>query len=65
MPDQPLWVEFANAGAASQKSAADLFDERYGKYKDEVADNKDTESKLPSASLPKAPDPSPFKIGPG
>jgi hypothetical protein len=65
MPDQPLWVEFANAGAASQKSAAELFDERYGKYKDEVADNKDTESKLPQASLPQAPDPSPFKIGPG
>lgn len=63
MPDKPLYIEFGNAGAQSQKDAAELFDERYGKYKNPVEENHNTESKLPTASMPKAPDPSPFKIG--
>lgn len=65
MPDKPLYVEFEKAGAASQKDAARLFDERYGIYKSPVDENHDTESKLPVASMPKFPDPSPFKVGPG
>lgn len=64
MPDKPSYIEFANAGAQSQKDAAQIYDERYGKYKDDIADNADTGSKLPTVSLPQAPDPSPFKIGP-
>lgn len=39
-------------------------DEAHGEYKDNVSDNTNTASKLPYASLPTAPDPSPFTLGP-
>jgi len=39
-------------------------DAAHGQYKDKVADNTNTMSKLPQASLPQAPDPSPFTLGP-
>ena len=64
MPDKPTWEEFAGAGSTEQKDATDIYDGRYGKYKDAVADDPDTDGKLPSPSLPKAPEPSPFKVGP-
>ena len=64
MPDKPNSEEFAAASSVGQKDATDIYDGRYGKYKDAVADDTDTEKKLPTTSMPMAPDPSPFKIGP-
>lgn len=64
MPDKPNSTEFAGAGSIPQKDASEIYDSRYGKYKDAVDDDTNTEKKLPTTSLPQAPDPSPFKIGP-
>jgi len=64
MPDKPNFEEFAAAGSVPQKDAVDIYDGRYGKYKDAVADDLNVEGKLPTASMPKAPDPSPFQLGP-
>ena len=64
MPDKPTWVEFASAGSQQQKDATEVYDSRYGKYKDAVADNTNVDTKLPTTSFPKAPDPKPYKLGP-
>lgn len=64
MSDKPNFEEFAAAGSVQQKDATEIHDGRYGKYKDAVADDPNTDKKLPTTSLPQAPDPSPFKIGP-
>jgi len=39
------------------------YDRGHGTYKDPV-DSDNVESRLPTVSFPKAPDPSPFSIGP-
>lgn len=39
-------------------------DQAAGTYKDAAAEGTDQESKLGTASMPKAPDPSPFVLGP-
>lgn len=52
------------ASATQDGNVMEKIDNAAGKYKDNVADNKDTMSKLPQAQMPQAPDPSPFSIGP-
>lgn len=43
--------------------AVDKYDANHGKYKDN-AENLPEDTKLPTGNMPKAPDPSPFKMGP-
>jgi hypothetical protein len=61
MPDQPNWKEMGEpSGPAAEKDAAKVYDERYGTYKDAVNEVVDVNDRLPTAQMPKAPDPSPF-----
>ncbi len=48
------------------KDAAEAHDAEHGTYVDGVdgAGGESAENRLPTANLPKAPDPSPFKLGP-
>jgi len=45
------------------KDATEGHDAEHGTYKDS-ADDMPVEQRLPTADMPKAPDPSPFKVGP-
>lgn len=60
MSDQPNFEEFAGAGSQQKKDATEVYDGRYGKYKDAVSDDTNQEGKLPN--LPKGADPKPFTI---
>jgi hypothetical protein len=64
MTDKLNSDQFAGAGSVPQKDASEIYDGSHGKYHDAVADDPNTEKKLPTTSFPQAPDPSPFKIGP-
>lgn len=56
MPDQPLWQEFGKPLAEGTKTSDDVFDARYGKYKETGVWNKDGSKNNPASSL----DPNPF-----
>ncbi len=45
------------------KDATEAYDADKGKYAENVS-NVPTESRLPTVNMPKAPDPSPFNLGP-
>lgn len=62
MPDKPNFEEFGGASSQSQTDATEIYDGRYGKYKDAVDDDTDQLSKLPQAELPQGKDPKPFSI---
>jgi hypothetical protein len=64
MPEKTNTEIAANTGSVQQKDVTEEYDGSHGKYKDDVADDTNTDSKLPTTSFPKAPDPSPFKLGP-
>lgn len=44
--------------------ATDAYDAAYGKHESNVPRTGKAEDSLPTDAMPKAPDPSPFKIGP-
>ncbi len=48
---------------AEEKTAVDLYDADHGTYADQ-AEGLPEDVALPSGSIPKAPDPNPFKMGP-
>lgn len=52
------------AGSEQKKDVAEVYDSQHGKYKDAAAESTDVEQKLATAQMPKAPDPSPFTLGP-
>ena len=63
MPDKPNFEEFSDVGADKPvKDVNDSYDKRYGTYKDAIQDTP-VEERLPTANMPKAPDPSPFTLG--
>jgi len=47
-----------------QKDVAKVYDQAHGTYADAAADMTNVEQKLATAQMPKAPDPSPFSLGP-
>lgn len=47
----------------STKDYVDKYDAQHGKY-DDTVNKVSVEERLPTVSMPKAPDPSPFSIGP-
>ncbi len=53
-------ISKASEGGSTQTA----IESQTGKYKDAVADNTNTGSKLPQQSLPQAADPNPFTLGP-
>lgn len=53
-----------NSQYVNEQNPQTAIESSQGKYKDAVADNSNTGSKLPQQSLPQAPDPSPFTLGP-
>lgn len=54
----------AGAAANGDGDVMKKIDDAHGKYKDAVADNTNQMSKLPQSSMPQAPDPNPFTLGP-
>jgi hypothetical protein len=65
MSHLPNWQEFGETTGQEKpvKDATEQYDKNYGTYKDAV-DAVPTDDRLPTANLPKAPDPSPFTLGP-
>ena len=64
MPDKPNYVEAAEVGQDKPlKDFTERYDAECGTYKDNIVDVP-VEDRLPTAQMPKAPDPSPFKVGP-
>jgi hypothetical protein len=57
-------IDVSNVGQErTYKDATEVYDAGCGKHKDNVGDGP-IEDRLPTVSMPKAPDPSPFSIGP-
>jgi hypothetical protein len=56
--------EVAKSGADGDGNVQAKIDSAHGMYKDAAAASTDMMAKLPQASLPQAPDPTPFSIGP-
>lgn len=56
--------EILKAAVSGDGNVQEKIDQATGTYKDAVADDKNTEAKTAYGSLPKAPDPTPFTIGP-
>lgn len=56
MPDEPIHEEFGKPMAGGDKLSDEIFDERYGKYKETGAWNKNGSATNPSAQH----DPKPF-----
>jgi hypothetical protein len=64
MPDRPLHEEAVDVGQEKQfKDFTERYDSEVGTYKDNIV-AVPTEDRLPTAQMPKAPDPMPFKLGP-
>jgi len=65
MPHLPNWQEFGEKVGVDKtsKSVPEEYDKIYGTSHDPVEDVP-TDDKLPTANMPKAPDPSPFTLGP-
>ncbi len=60
----PLHEESADVGQqGSVHDFTEKYDTTHGRYKDTV-DVPSPEDRLPTVSMPKAPDPAPFSIGP-
>ena len=64
MSHQPNWQEYGITTGQDKpsKEPVEQHDKNYGTYKDAV-EGVPTDDRLPTAQMPKAPDPSPFKIG--
>ena len=60
MPHLPNHEEFREAGQT--KDATDVYDANYGEYKNPV-EAVPVDERLPTAQMPKASDPDPFKLG--
>jgi len=64
MPDKPNAEETSNVGQDKQfKDFTERYDSEVGTYKDNIV-SVPTDDRLPTAQMPKAPDPSPFTLGP-
>lgn len=48
---------------SADKEPIEKYDSKAGKYKDNI-ESVSTEDRLPTSQMPKAPDPSPMKLGP-
>jgi hypothetical protein len=54
-----------NVGAGKgHEDVVSAYDAEHGKYVDNVPPSTSPEERLPTVNMPKAPDPSPFSIGP-
>jgi len=56
MPDQPLYQEFGKPMADGTKTSDEIFDAKYGKYKETGVWNKDGSKENPSSAM----NPQPF-----
>ena len=64
MSHLPNWQEYGlKATQDAKKDATDIHDETYGKYQEPV-EAVPSEERFATAQMPKAPDPSPFQVGP-
>jgi len=63
MPDKPLHEEAKDVGQdKAHKDFTERYDAEVGTYKDNI-ESVPTADRLPTAQMPKAPDPDPFKLG--
>lgn len=66
MPHLPSFEEYSAEKVgqdAPSKDVCDQYDKDYGTYKNAVPEVP-VDDRLPTANMPKAPDPSPFTLGP-
>jgi hypothetical protein len=64
MPDKPLAEEAKDVGQDKPlKDFTERYDAEVGTYKDNI-DTVPVADRLPTAQMPKAPDPNPFTLGP-
>jgi hypothetical protein len=65
MSHKQNWEEYGQTTGLDKplKEAVEQHDKTYGTYKDNITPVP-TDDRLPTANMPKAPDPSPFALGP-
>jgi len=62
MPHLPNWKEHENVGTDKpSKEPVEQFDKDYGKYNEGITEV-NTDDRLPTANMPKAPDKSPYTL---